>query len=125
MKLRHECVRDILLTIEDVKEYNIFLPIQKLLGQNKINNYSNDDVFYTLFKLEEAELIKLQVASFQEGDLPLGIIDMTYKGHEFLDNIRQSGVWSETKSLASKVGGASLTILSDVAAGVIKTKLDL
>ncbi|MCA1233286.1 DUF2513 domain-containing protein [Bacillus velezensis] len=125
MKLKHDCVRDILLTIEDIKEFNVFLPIQKLMKQDKLINYSKDDICYTLFKLEEAGFINLQVASFQEGNFPLGITDMTYQGHEFLKNIRQSSVWSETKSLASKVGSTSLTILSVVAAGVVKAQLGL
>lgn len=39
------------------------------------------------------------------------IIGLTWKGHEFLDNIRDNTVWNAVKEKASKFGGLSISAL--------------
>ncbi|WP_326938421.1 DUF2513 domain-containing protein [Bacillus atrophaeus] len=38
------------------------------------------------------------------------ISSISYSGHEFLDNIRDSNIWSQTKSSISALSGVSLSI---------------
>jgi hypothetical protein len=40
---------------------------------------------------------------------------LTYKGHEFLDTIRDGKVWNLTKDAVKEVSGASLQVLLEVA----------
>ena len=39
---------------------------------------------------------------------------LTYKGHEFLDTIRDGEVWELTKNGAEKVGSASLSLMLEL-----------
>ncbi|MES2493997.1 MAG: DUF2513 domain-containing protein [Pseudomonadota bacterium] len=50
---------------------------------------------------------------------------LTYRGHEFLNTIRDSGIWRATKATAAKVGGASINLLWEIAKAELKAKLGL
>ena len=52
-----------------------------------------------------------------------GQFRMTSKGHDFVQAIRDDTIWSKTKSATAHVTGASLTILKDLALGMIRQKL--
>jgi hypothetical protein len=47
------------------------------------------------------------------------IHNLTFYGHEFLENIKSDNTWNKTKSIASKVGSYSLNTLRDISVGVI------
>lgn len=54
------------------------------------------------------------------------ITGITFKGHEYLDNIRDPKVWKETKHTVLKtVASASLSIFSAVASKIVSSKLGL
>ncbi len=48
---------------------------------------------------------------------------MTWHGHDFIDSVRDNDIWKETKNAAKSVGGWSVEILTSLAKGFIKTKL--
>ncbi|GAC42774.1 DUF2513 domain-containing protein [Paenibacillus popilliae] len=122
MKLQHDCVRDLLLTIEEE------LPLGKYFStgsiHEKMQQYSKEDIFYTALKLLEAGYIDAtEIKSIGLNDLK--IKSLTYFGHLFLDNIRDDRIWVETKSAASKLSGVSLTVLAELASSYVKRKLGL
>ncbi|MGE0421638.1 MAG: DUF2513 domain-containing protein [Reyranellaceae bacterium] len=47
-------------------------------------------------------------------------LDLTWKGHELLDSIRDSAVWSETKKQMKQVGNASVQLVIDLATAYAK-----
>ena len=47
---------------------------------------------------------------------------LTWEGHEFLENVRDPQVWSNTKAAAQKVGGFSFGLIAELAAGYLKAK---
>lgn len=51
-------------------------------------------------------------------------IGLTWKGHEFLDNIRDPAIWRETKDGAKKLGGFSIELLGALAKGLVKKKIE-
>jgi hypothetical protein len=54
---------------------------------------------------------------------PLGL---TWKGHEFLDDIRNDTVWNKTKEkVGAQVGTVSLAVLQEVAKATVKSLLGL
>ncbi|QHQ79389.1 DUF2513 domain-containing protein [Bacillus subtilis] len=124
MKLNHEVVRNVLLTVEEHIGDRQKVDVNDLAKFPSLEKYEIQDIKYTVRKLKEARFLNVHITGTKDMEW-IEIESLTYQGHEFLDNIRESGIWSETKSLASKVGSASLTILSEVAAGVIKAKLGL
>lgn len=122
MKLNHECIRAVLLDIEE-KHLNIgHLNLSNLLTDSKSSVFTEEDIVYSLLKLEEAGYIdaKFQYASNKLFYISIG--NITWEGHKFLDNIRDDGVWKDTKGILSKFSSTSISFASDIASSVI-TKL--
>ena len=118
MKLIADCVRDVLMEAEacslneelDFRDLCIRLP-----------KYSEDDLRYTCYKLSEADLLKVALIRPLGEVIPqiLSIHDITYKGHEFIANIRKESVWNGVKAVAGKIGSTSLSALTQIAASVV------
>ena len=45
---------------------------------------------------------------------------LTAAGHDFLDAIRDDGIWKKTKDGAAQVGGVTLGIMKDIAVAYVK-----
>lgn len=119
MKLIHDCVRDVMLDIEE--NLTLYQTVSSVDIQNRLKKYSHDDIYYTCQKLQEAGY--LNVDFFINGSC--SIEAMTYNGHQFLDSIRDDGIWKEVKSKISKLTSVSLPIIYQVASQAIITKLGL
>jgi hypothetical protein len=48
---------------------------------------------------------------------------LTWRGHEFLDTVRDGEIWRQTKETATKVGAASFQAIFAIATAAIKQKL--
>jgi len=53
-----------------------------------------------------------------------GLTGLTWHGHEFLDAIRDPEIWRRTKEGANKAGGFTVSLLADLAKGLIKTQIE-
>lgn len=113
MKLIHDCIRDVMIDIEENLGLNRTVSSREIQIRN--SKYSHDDIYYTCQKLKEAGY--LNVEFFLDGYA--GVESMTYSGHLFLDNIRDNKVWSTTKSILSKFTSTSIGIVENVASQVI------
>lgn len=114
MVLKHDCVRKTLLYLENNLTLNSFISTQDMT----IDHYSNDDVVYTIKMLKDTGYINAQFHGY-DNQYIYCISSLTWKGHQFLDNIRDNGVWQKTKSILSKFTSVSLEITSQVASQVI------
>lgn len=112
MKLIHECVRDVLLYLEENLDYNNFISASNI----EIKNYSTNDIKYTLKKLSEANYITIDREDMAGNFL---VYNITYYGHQFLDNIRDTTVWNKTSKILSKFSSTSLNIIENISAQVI------
>lgn len=115
MKLNHDCVRDVLLCIEENLSYGYHIDFSAV----KLKDYSQNDLLYTADKLLEAGFLNgSRLDSL--GELPdIRITSITWNGHQFLDNIRDDGVWKNTKSVLSKFSSASLSLIGNIASQII------
>ena len=50
-------------------------------------------------------------------------IRLTYKGHEYLDVIRDPEIWKKTRQGAALAGGFTFDLLKDLATGFIKKQI--
>ena len=117
MKLNNDCVRDCLLFLEEQPDR-----FKDYVSNVSIKDYSHDELAYTFAKLLDAEYINAGDASTYEGrDLIIG--ELTWTGHQFLDNIRDNIVWKKTKEVSKKFSSVSISILTDVAANIIKNMI--
>lgn len=116
MKLNPDCMRHILLEIEDT-------PFQQQISLNHLHSalskYSQDEIDYALIKLHEAGFINARIDTYLSGAYNITIYDISYNGHQFLDNIRSNKVWNTTKKVASDIGSTSVQAITQIATGVI------
>lgn len=117
MKLNPDCVRNILLTLEESDSYQAFMMFESgtVSKCSRLTDYSLEEVLYHLKKCDEAGFLT-DVQYFPESVLVNGL---HYRGHEFLNNIRENKVWSGVKSVAGKIGTNSLQGLTQIAATTI------
>lgn len=116
MKLNHECVRDVLIHIEENLEYGYYMDFSAV----SLKSYSQEDLIYTADKLLEAGLISGERKQFISSSIPsIRIESLTWNGHQFLDNIRDDGVWKDTKKVISKFSSVSLSLIGNIASQVI------
>ena len=121
MKLNHDCVRDILLYLE---EYLFDKPLKiKTLFSQLCDKYQLEDIIYTCQKLKEADFITFTIDS--ECNRHSFIKSITWKGHNFLDNIRDNKVISIAKESLKTVASYSLEILSNTCAKVIESMISI
>lgn len=126
MRLNQECVRSVLLTLEEINTPVRPTMLNDLLDSPGLTDYSEDDVIYTVQTLIYANFIDAKpLRTFDSIDYM--IYSITWEGHQFLDTIRDEKVWRETKNVAKTFTSASLEILSKIATevmvGLIKKQL--
>jgi len=125
MKLDYDCVRSMLLELEEKLTLNDGLSLHQMKNFNTFDKYGYEVSVYTLTKLIEAEYLN---GSIDRGDnqiINIGIGSITWDGHQFLDNIRDNSVWSKTKDSVKTLSSVSLSVLSSVAISVINKQIGL
>ena len=128
MTLNYDCIRDVLLYLEDTLDYtdNPVAMTHKRLTINNVANalssYSKEDVQYTIEKLYEARYIRIvDVSTDSQRYMINGYIDdITWEGYNFLNNIREKSIWEATKEGAKKVGAMSISAISMISFEIVK-----
>jgi hypothetical protein len=121
MKRDMELIRELLLRLES-------LPLKPGRGEVVFSNspslqvdgFTEDQIKYHLHLIESSGLIETR------GNIPTaGMVfwGLTWRGHDFLDSVRDPEIWKATKEAANKVGGLSLDMLGNLAKGFIKTQI--
>lgn len=118
MKYDLDCVRDILFTVESM-EYGKEIKIADLI--KALPKYTEEELSYNCFKLLEAGFISCLTTQYLD---PPGIIivcikDITFRGHDFLGNVRDNTVWRKTKAAAGKFGQITLHMIGSIAKEII------
>lgn len=126
MKLNKECIRDILLYVEENCQYYEHpqfgrrmraVTYHLLCESEEFSKYNKDDIYYTISKLFEGHYVQGYVIpknSYSHFEMAT-IEGLSLVGHDLLDNIRPESVWKETKGVMQKVGDFSLGVMSQVA----------
>ncbi|MGD6773381.1 DUF2513 domain-containing protein [Staphylococcus simulans] len=125
MKLDHDCIRDILLTIEEMDYTITGLTKNVFEEQNRIQKYESIQVLYTLKRLNDAGFINVMFAKGEAFYHFYNVHSLTYSGHQLLDDIRDDKVWKETKDKASKLSSVSIPVLQQIASSVVKQMFGL
>jgi len=124
MKLNPDCIRDILLAIEE--DCSFRSTFQFPGNNNRLSSYSEDEVLYHIKQCELSDLV-YKVTWFIGGSCC--VKDLAPSGHQFLADIRSENIWSKTKITAAKVGSSSLntlvSIASSIVAGLVKGQLGI
>ncbi|QEY33725.1 DUF2513 domain-containing protein [Caproiciproducens galactitolivorans] len=121
MKLNPDCIRDILLAVEENTGYRKELQISRALPlPEQLQKYDFETVAYHAKQCIMAGLL-VKGHPFLRVEIP--IADLTPAGHDFLANIRADTNWNRVKQKAKSVGSESLSILIQIASQVITSML--
>lgn len=124
MKLNPDCIRNILLAIEDqhAPKDNLLQPEMRIKDFELspfTEQYSRQEIVYTLLKLEEADLINSTHRFSDGGEVCIFLVSsLTFNGHQYLEKIRNENNWKKIKTISSKVGDFSLLAIEKIAEGV-------
>lgn len=138
MKLDIDCVRDIMIWVEETTtptHFAVYVNVDLLDGQGDflypnpecmprpneqqqklLKKYSNEVLVYHLNYCVEAELLAL--ANSSDG-ISITIRDLTPKGHDFIGNIRHGPVFQKTKDVLETLGVKTLDAAVQVSALVV------
>lgn len=119
MKLNKDCVREVLIYLEEHLGYDDRLDASSI----KIEPYTYEEILYTISLLSEAGYIKTIPIRNLSAATSYFVVSILMPGHDLLDNIRDDNVWRKTKKIASKFASASLNVLSSVATSVLSSML--
>lgn len=122
MTLIPDCIREILLTIEEKGTNN------KVLENADFDyiDYDMDIVFHHMQLLVDEDFILAKVYIDSLGDYIIEVKRMTMAGHKYLDNIRDGIVWEETKrTISEQFKSVSMSVIGAVAGAIINKKLGL
>lgn len=122
MKLNPDCIRDILLYLEEnLKiEDNSFSAISLNTLEDNLTQYSKEDIFYSVYNLKEIHFIEGIFRGADNCIMYICLIEnITYAGHQFLDSVRPETVWKQTKSIIKQIGVHTLGFIESVARDVI------
>ena len=126
MKLNYDCVRSVLLTVEKSKTIDEELNLNPLAVETifeQLPKYEDSEILYTIEKLKEAGYINAAL-HFAAGHFIDGTVSsITYSGHEYLDNIRESEVWRKVKTMLKNAGAITLPLISQAAQLLIGSQL--
>lgn len=120
MKLNPECIRNILIFVEDYSDLHAHAeyPVNPVKDPN-FNLFDDFSIGELAYHIRQCELSNLIYGVHFYGNYELITIkDLTPDGHTFLANIRQNENWSKTKEIAGKAGSFGLDILKAISEGV-------
>lgn len=119
MQLNPNCIRDILLTVEELVDYRHYIEYRKNEKNPfpKLLQYSHDEIVYHINQCKLSEFILY--THFYDIDKTIVIGDLSPKGHEFLANIRSNNNWDKILNIAHEVGSTSLDVLLKISTGVL------
>lgn len=121
MRLNPDCMRDVLLVAEDHVPLNGSLSMGNLLSL--LPSYSKDELTYTCLKLNEGNLLNVLKMNSDNATSIANISDITYEGHQFLENIRNQSTWETVKQKLSLLGSSSVPVIVSVASQLMIEKI--
>jgi hypothetical protein len=118
MKLDPDCIRDILLTVEEHVGFAQYLdyPVEPPGKYKRLAKYPLETVLY---HIQQCELAGLVTKVYWYLGMTCSVDVLSPKGHEFLADIRNDTNWAKTKTIAAEVGSFSLDALKSIASSVI------
>ena len=123
MRLNPDCIRDLLLSIEEVSTVNSLVTSEQLSKSSFLTKYSKNEILYHLNQLYLSNYI-IVPKSHHQIDGTFLVCDLSPLGPEFLSNIRQDTNWNKVKSICKEIGSETLTSLRTIAENVITSSIN-
>lgn len=126
MKLNPDCIRDLMLTLEEITCINVgsrytFRGVNcESLAHKFLNAYEESEIAYTPIQLSESGYIEMPFKC----DNKIRVVEMgnilyvTPKGHELISNMKAEGNWDKIKKILAPMGGVSLAVIEAISSGI-------
>ncbi len=117
MKFDLDAARYVLLEMEK-QPYGEILQFDDLAARS--SSYQRNALQYACLKLREAGLIHALTIGTFDSEIPFVdiLVDISFQGHQFLEQSRSAKSWELIKSVARGIGNFSLSALATVAQSV-------
>jgi len=119
MKRDMDLVRELLLKIAEAGEPPNLSDL--VHGRKEGTPEYHLAAYHMQMLIDEVGLVRGLDASSSSGAEWLGL-QLTWRGQDFLENIRDPTVWDKTKEGAQKLGGASWDVLIELAKAYLKAE---
>lgn len=116
MKLNPDCVRDVLLYVEENTDLRKHVTITSNLSDKLLEKYSYEELSYHVRQCELSGYFERTTHDLA-GNCSISYLSPA--GHQFLANIRSDSIWNDVKEVSKKVGSNSLQAISQIASAVI------
>ncbi|WP_058953190.1 DUF2513 domain-containing protein [Clostridium tyrobutyricum] len=117
MRLNHDCIRDILLYIEEnITDSKPIIEADEILAYLQ-HKYDIDTINYHIRQIDKAKLV--DKVSYAE-NVPYFICDLSWDGHVYVDNIRDNKIWNKLKDATKHLTSVSLPVLIEKAPDIAK-----
>lgn len=116
MRLNNDCVRDLLLYLEEHSK-NGLIDLVEL----ELKEYNKDDIIYAGQKLAEDDHLVGKPFYADDVIYSFPVESITVKGYEFLEAIRPLTSWKKIKKQAKQAGTSTLAALYKVAVDLAAT----
>lgn len=114
MKLNIDCIRDVLLYVEErSKGTNVIIINSDTLSENMNNKYDKETIIYHFIQCSKSKLID----GFHQLDNynTLYCHDLSPLGHEFIANARNKTIWNKIKQLGCESLPTIISIIPQIA----------
>jgi hypothetical protein len=121
MKRDMDLVRSILLAVEKQTS-------GCALESPEINGYSKEQIVYHIYIMVQGGLLEAQPTQTQASVIPMDFdfINLTWAGHEFIDNARNEGVWKKAKTIVGeKLETISVGVMIQLVSSLVKHQFGL
>jgi hypothetical protein len=121
MKLNPECIRAIMLYLEENLTMNSDLEINEIsvFDLPRKINFSIEEIANTLLVLDDAGFIVCYRNDGDDAIVALDVYRITYTGYQFLESVRSDTVWKKVQKISGNVGSFSLNVISQIATSVL------
>jgi hypothetical protein len=118
-----DLIREMLLNVEQNPEMDGRTEfIYQSPEEMGISGHSLEELAYHAKMLVEEDYLK---GNARSGYTMPSIRCLTWKGHEFLDNIKDPGIWTKVKSRITGLQGIGLSIIAQIAEAEVKKHFGL
>jgi hypothetical protein len=126
MKRDMDLVRELLLKIEGrVQGPGEWLTLDPVRDDDLgIDGFSVADICYHLRLLVDASMLDTPKSLTSSEVFEIVCKGLSWRGHDFLDSVRDPEIWHATKEGVKKAGGFSVELLSKLAKGFVAKKIE-
>ncbi|MBX8528565.1 DUF2513 domain-containing protein [Pseudomonas cichorii] len=120
MKRDWDLIREILIAVESIQTHGDSVSGSTLPGRDSV------EVSYHIHILDQAGLVRATCFNSLNSPRQCKAFEMTWEGHEFLDQIRSKTLWSKTMNVIQVKGlDLSFSTIKAAAAAIAKSLISL